>query len=174
MGLKRTLVNMAVKGFGLQHLAGSRAQRECRAMLDELDLQQACTTFTGQRIVPTANAEGENDELRARYNFHQFLAKHVGTTRPIDYLEFGVYKGYIISLWAALNSNPASRFVGFDSFEGLPAEWKGGEWGSKGSFDTGGEVPEVGDDRVSFHKGWFGETLPPFMRTFTPTRRLVV
>jgi hypothetical protein len=174
MGLKRTFANMALRGFRLGHLAGGRAQRGCRAVLDELDLQQMRDAFQGRRIDPTANARGKDDTERARYNFHQFVAQHVGAVLPIDYLEFGVYKGYIIGLWAEMNTNAASRFVGFDSFEGLPADWKGGEWGSKGSFATGGQIPSVGDDRVSFQKGWFAQTLPVFMRTFTPEHLLVV
>lgn len=155
-------------------LAGGRAQRGCRAVLDELDLQQMRDAFQGRRIDPTANAEGEDDTERARYNFHRFVAQHVGTVLPIHYLEFGVYKGYVIGLWAAINTNAASRFVGFDSFVGLPADWKGGEWGSKGSFDAGGQIPSVDDDRVSFQKGWFAQTVPTFMGTFTPTHLLVV
>ena len=174
MSLKRTVANMALRGFRLGHLAGSRPQRACRAFLDELDLQQLRDAFQGRRIDATSNAQGEDDLERARYSFHQFVAQHVGTVRPIDYLEFGVYRGYIVSLWAAINTNTASRFVGFDSFEGLPADWKGGVWGSKGSFDTGGQIPCIDDDRVSFQKGWFDQTLPMFMSTFKPRHMLVV
>src|ERR1700734_1014510 len=38
----------------------------------------------------------------------------------LSYLEFGVWRGESLELWSHINTNPASRFYGFDSFEGLP------------------------------------------------------
>ena len=35
-------------------------------------------------------------------------------------------------------------------------------------------MPQVGDERVSFAKGWFQTTLPGFANGFTPRSRLVV
>jgi hypothetical protein len=174
MRLKRALANVVMRGFGLGFLAGGRVQRGFRAFLDELDVQRMRAAFEGKRIDPSGDAPGDDDVERARDNFHVFVAANVGTTLPIDYLEFGVYKGHVIGRWAEMNTNPASRFVGFDSFEGLPVDWKGGEWGSKGSFDMAGQVPDIGDERVSFQKGWFDETVPAFTRTFRSKRRLVV
>ncbi len=103
------------------------------------------------------------------------LHRHVNSLvpdEPVDYLEFGVYEGETMLLWSELNGNPASRFVGFDSFEGLPEDWHPGC--KAGRFDVGGKIPEIVDARVSFVKGWFNDTLDPFLATFSPRARLVI
>jgi O-methyltransferase len=79
-----------------------------------------------------------------------------GTTARLLFLEFGVLDGDSIRHWAGLNANPGSRFVGFDSFEGIPAAWRGRE---PGYFDRAGQIPAIADDRVRFVKGWFNQTL---------------
>ena len=90
------------------------------------------------------------------------------------------------------NSSTYTRFHGFDSFEGLPEDWINGQMGAndepyhkKGAFDTGGSSPDVEhliehnlklrdhgrsqtslfatDNNIFFHKGWFHESLPPFL-----------
>src|ERR1700677_4417473 len=71
-----------------------------------------------------------------------------GGADPFDYLEFGVYKGYSLRVWANLNRNSASRLFGFDSFEGLPEDWVASK--PKGTFTTGGKAPDIGDRRVDF------------------------
>ena len=58
--------------------------------------------------------------------------------------------------WAAELTNPAARFVGFDSFEGLPEDWRPST--PRGWFKTTGP-PAIDDARVSFVTGWFDETL---------------
>lgn len=47
-----------------------------------------------------------------------------GARARLLFLEFGVLDGDSIRHWAGLNANPGSRFVGFDSFEGIPAAWR--------------------------------------------------
>src|SRR5437870_1966975 len=78
--------------------------------------------------------------------------------RPL-YLEFGVFEGNSMRWWAAELTNPAARFVGFDSFEGLPEDWRPST--PRGWFKTTGP-PAIDDARVSFVTGWFDETLPGF------------
>ena len=78
--------------------------------------------------------------------------------RPL-YLEFGVFEGNSMRWWAAELTNPAARFVGFDSFEGLPEDWRPST--PRGWFKTSGP-PAIDDARVSFVTGWFAETLPGF------------
>ena len=72
------------------------------------------------------------------------------------YLEFGVFQ-------ARTTNHIASRLDcelhGFDSFEGL-AETSG-IWG-KGGFTMGGAFPEVLPN-IRLHKGWFDQTLEPFL-----------
>jgi len=73
------------------------------------------------------------------------------------WLEFGVYKGSTINYFSQFSS---SQVYGFDSFEGLPEDWRGPL--KKGFFDTKGVMPEVRDNVVLI-KGWFNQTLPHFI-----------
>lgn len=94
------------------------------------------------------------------------------TDTPVCYLEFGVASGNSFKWWLATCRNPASRFHGFDTFEGLPESW--------GVFDKGdmqSPIPEVNDNRASFYKGIFQDTLNGFIDThrdeLTNTRKLI-
>jgi hypothetical protein len=70
-------------------------------------------------------------------------------------LEFGVATGRTIRHIAGLSP----RLVhGFDSFEGLPEYWRTGY--DKGAFTQ--NMPTV-PDNVRLHRGWFSETLAPFL-----------
>jgi hypothetical protein len=92
---------------------------------------------------------------------------------PIDFFEFGVFQGQSMRAWLDINRNPASRFFGFDCFEGLPEDWPSGGR-KRGDFSCGGEIPDIDDPRVSFHKGLFKDTLPVFLDTYTPRNKVVV
>jgi hypothetical protein len=61
--------------------------------------------------------------------------------------------------WSQHLKHPQTQLHGFDSFEGLPEA--GAVW-SKGEFDVGGNMPQIPDPRVQFHKGWFDQVLPSF------------
>lgn len=91
---------------------------------------------------------------------------------PITLLEFGVFRGYSMREFARLNTNPKSRFFGFDSFRGLPEDWF--KTMEKGMFDVDGEAPQIDDQRVSFVKGWFQNTVPGFLAETRIEGRLVV
>lgn len=71
--------------------------------------------------------------------------------------EFGVYSGYSLALLSS--SCPNASLHGFDSFEGLPEDWRpgfpAGSFGDKGILQYMPEVPE----NVTLHKGWFEETV---------------
>ncbi|HTB85060.1 MAG TPA: class I SAM-dependent methyltransferase [Candidatus Sulfotelmatobacter sp.] len=70
--------------------------------------------------------------------------------------EFGVFQGTTINHLAQLTTR---TIHGFDSFEGLPEFWRP-------NFDKGrfalAQLPAVRAN-VKLHKGWFNESLPPFL-----------
>lgn len=74
-------------------------------------------------------------------------------------LEFGVFRGRSINHFAL--EQPLLTFHGFDSFEGLSHHWFGTGM-PIGTFDMMGKMPKVRSN-VVLHKGWFDETLPPFL-----------
>ena len=73
-------------------------------------------------------------------------------------IECGVADGASLRHLAGASARP---FHGFDSFEGLPEHWAG-TFERKGKFGRGGTLPEV-PANVTLHKGWFEQTLPPFL-----------
>lgn len=77
--------------------------------------------------------------------------------RRVLYLEFGVYAGESIRFWSQLLRHPDARLDGFDTFEGLPEDWRLDR--PKGTFSTGGVLPKVDDNRIRFFKGLFDDTL---------------
>jgi len=75
-------------------------------------------------------------------------------------LECGVFKGASINHFA---KKTPQTIYGFDSFEGLKEDWKG-HYLPKGFFNLGGQLPRVATN-VTLIKGWFDQTLPPFLLT---------
>lgn len=99
--------------------------------------------------------------------------KCVPNGAAIEFFEFGVFRGQSMRAWLDINRNPDSRFFGFDCFEGLPEDWESGGR-KKGDFTCDGEIPDIDDPRVSFHKGLFKDTLPGFLDAYTPKNKIVV
>lgn len=77
-------------------------------------------------------------------------------------LEFGVAGGKTINTIAEAAGDRAVH--GFDSFEGLPADWTG-HVEKAGSFSRKGKLPNV-QSNVQLHKGWFSDTIPPFKEKY--------
>lgn len=75
------------------------------------------------------------------------------------FLEFGVASGTSINSFAkGLQTN----FFGFDTFEGMPEDWKG--WNVKqGQFSSNGLLPKV-EQNVRLIKGLIENTLPTFLQ----------
>ena len=75
-----------------------------------------------------------------------------------------------------INQYENSRFFGFDSFEGLPESWEGFSKNhhNKGTFSLDGNTPNIGDNRLNFHKGLFQDTLNNFLKEFQKKRKLVI
>lgn len=107
-----------------------------------------------------------------REQLYEYVSQAVLKGESIDYLEFGVWQGASIKRWCELNPNPKSRFFGFDSFEGLPEYWN--RKTVKGAFNLEGVAPAVDDERVQLVKGWFQDSLPPFLESFQPRSRMVI
>jgi hypothetical protein len=95
----------------------------------------------------------------SREDLFRKLATRIDGKRVL-YLEFGVAAGDSIRFWSELLRNPGSHLHGFDTFEGLPFDWKGDL--KKGSFSTQGKVPQIEDTRVKFYRGLFEQTLPQY------------
>lgn len=77
------------------------------------------------------------------------------------WLEFGVYSGKTINYISKFTDG---KVYGFDSFEGLPEFWRKGWFGEVGSFSLQGKLPKV-NENVELVKGWFNETLEPFLES---------
>jgi hypothetical protein len=93
-----------------------------------------------------------------RYDLFREALQHVNGKAPL-YLEFGVYKGDTLRWWCENVPAPDARFVGFDSFEGLPEDWH--EHAKAGMFALE-SIPEPPDPRASFEVGWFEDSVPAF------------
>ena len=156
---RRLIADALITNCGLWRLHGSGGLRLIRSVLDEIELQFLKKTQPCRRT-------------DSRTEMYRHVHANVIKGDPIEYLEFGVFRGESIRAWTLINRNPNSRFSGFDSFQGLPEAWRPGQ--EQGHFDVGGLVPKIDDPRTQFIKGWFDETVPAFCRTFASSRRLVV
>lgn len=108
-------------------------------------------------------------DYNKRYKLYGYLVREKKLDMPIIYLEFGVSGGYSFDWWLKANTNAASSFFGFDTFEGLPEDWGGFKQGAMIA-----TVPVIADKRVKFHKGLFQDTLPGFVKELDLGRRKVI
>jgi O-methyltransferase len=129
-------------------------------------LMMASNTIALSRWIKDNRRKGIMDDFYRpvrKYGDREKLHEYIATNEQlqheaIDYLEFGVCGGHSFFWWLNKNSNPESRFFGFDTFEGLPEAW--GPF-RKGSMNAG--LPQLDDKRASFYKGLFQDTLFPFL-----------
>ena len=92
-----------------------------------------------------------------------FIQNLLSDDIPITYLEFGVFQGNSILTASKIFNHTKSRFIGFDTFEGLPEPFDPANHPT-GQFSTHGKIPEIDDPRVFFIKGLFQNTLDEFMK----------
>jgi hypothetical protein len=95
-----------------------------------------------------------------RMALHDLAADVVGREQIVSYLEFGVAEGKSILAFAQRFTHADSRFIGFDSFEGLPTDW---QHLKRGHFSMMGRLPQTTDPRVSFVPGWYQNSLPVYL-----------
>ena len=95
-----------------------------------------------------------------RTNVWDKIANYINTDKDILFLEFGVWKGDSIKYFAKNFKSKNSEFYGFDTFHGMPNEWRHME---QGHYSTSGDVPKTDDARIKFIGGLFQETLPDFL-----------
>lgn len=79
----------------------------------------------------------------SRYDLYKFILEKERLDGEIDYLEFGVASGCSLRWWVENNKSQKTRFVGFDTFEGLPEDWV---YAKKGAFTTKGKLPDIQDN----------------------------
>ncbi len=83
-----------------------------------------------------------------------------------DWFQFGVYKGQTARILESFILGDQKLHL-FDSFDGLPEDW-GNTIFDKGAFKIGADdIPRFDSSRTQIHKGWFSETLPIFVSTYT-------
>jgi O-methyltransferase len=101
-------------------------------------------------------------------NAIQVLRARSQGREPGHYLEFGVSRGTSLAcMYQALESEhlPHVRLIGFDSFQGLPAEaaeegWSPGAfWSTRAATEKYLTRNGVDLDRVTLVEGWFQQTL---------------
>jgi hypothetical protein len=113
-------------------------------------------------------------DTEAALEAHHFVREHLPTARhfatPAETLthalslapsggmalEFGVYTGTTLKTIAA--NRTEGGVYGFDSFQGLPEDWRNGFPAGKFATDS---LPEVSGAELVV--GWFDETLPEFL-----------
>ncbi len=111
-------------------------------------------------------------DYERRYKLYEAIAASEQLFQnPIDYFEFGVAGGYSFKWWLERNQHPDSRFFGFDTFEGLPEKW--GAF-AQGSMAYGLETLNISDNRATFYKGLFQDSLLPFLETYNGDLKKII
>lgn len=89
------------------------------------------------------------------------IAKYLGKNSKIMYIELGVWEGYSINYFSKLFINTSSEFNGFDTFTGMPEQWRHMD---VGHYNQSENLPRFSDNRVKLHKGIFQNTLENFLK----------
>ncbi|HEX9974715.1 MAG TPA: class I SAM-dependent methyltransferase, partial [bacterium] len=105
-----------------------------------------------------------------RYELYQYVVESEKLDE-IYYMEFGVSQGHSFKWWVEQIKNKNSKFVGFDTFVGLPENWGIFE---KSVMSVDGEFPQINDNRCEFVTGLFQNTLPDFLKRYNSQMRKVI
>lgn len=95
-------------------------------------------------------------------NFAIYKAMHNNKLENSLFLEFGVWKGGSINLFAKQLSKNGKTIYGFDSFEGLKEDWLTHVFFPKGALSLNKKMPKVLNN-VDLIKGNIQDTLEPFL-----------
>jgi len=152
-------------GLGLRKRADRAIRQASSALLRELPLFRRVhgESFDVMEVaffaaaLESASFYQEHMLTAAVFENDLALLSHAMEIAPADgmILEFGVAAGRTINHIARLTTR---HVHGFDSFSGLPENWRTGY--SQGRFAQA--MPAV-PCNVSLHKGWFSDTLPSFL-----------
>src|SRR5690242_8383596 len=100
MRAKRHIANFFIGTCGLRRLHNSRLQTVVRTVLDEIDLEHLRESQSCQQC-------GDRQEM------YEYINTSILQSAPIDFLEFGVFRGESMRAWSVLNTHGESRFYGF-------------------------------------------------------------
>ena len=100
--------------------------------------------------------------VNSRFKVHDIAIKNI-TILNGEILEFGVFSGGTINYLA--KKMPKNKIYGFDSFEGLPDNWRDGF--PKGKFETKKNIPLV-KKNIHLFQGWFDESIPKYIKQINP------
>lgn len=143
---------------------------------NELQMQASAEYFSEDMLFSAMISK--RDEL------HKWIIEYVLSKKNTTglFVEFGVYKGISINLFAKHLARHKLSITGFDAFEGIEENWDTDRL--KGRYSLQGVVPQV-EPNVYLKVGWVQDTLTLYMQenkglqfrfihldmdTYTPTR----
>lgn len=133
------------------------------------ELSKDCYNFFKQNM-KSSSIFLKDEDIRKYSIFEAFKNKN-----KIDnlFLEFGVFKGTSINLFAKFLSQHGLDIYGFDSFEGLEEEWITNEYHPIGTFSLNQKIPKVLNN-VKLIKGKVQKTLESFLNSNTNKKIIFV
>jgi len=153
--LPQQWVQRARDRFAVAHRGCSRWRWYMDRFVDRINREMVWRELNGQGVVFIRETPGD------KYQVFQYVYDHY-VKGPVDYLEFGVYRGESLAWWMRKLGRD-SNLYGVDSFNGLPEDWH--YHARKGEFDCQGHVPEIASANVQFIKGKFEDSLQPFFES---------
>ena len=119
-----------------------------------LQLQILSTSNTAKYI---NNNLIEISPVKNKFDVLDIALKNI-TLEDGEIMEFGIYKGGTINYIAKKNKNKI--IYGFDSFEGLPEDWRYGF--SKGKFTLDKQIPKL-ERNIKIYTDLFENSIPKFI-----------
>lgn len=142
-------------------LAVNRASEQTLGAIRDVEVRDRHDIFAaGERhaVVESARFAAEHMPTVPTFPTPHHTLRYALSLAPAEglALEFGVFEGATLKIIAA--AREGRDVYGFDSFEGLPEDWRSGF--PKGAFGVDGLPAVPGAELI---KGWFSDTLPMFL-----------